>query len=271
MWLLLFGFQFCTNTSNKQGVEGVNNEEGEKVIIDTVGDDIRILNTLKRVYPDFFSTAELNGDTITVLKEKIIFDDRKEKDFVELLDSSDIKDMFSMTYQTDHQPTYLMDAGRSRCEYLFKKMYGANAPEVKANLIKMDWLGHPIWFNKKNGAADSLYAIAKEIQNHPNLRKYIKPSGTFYWRQVRGANRLSAHSYGIAIDIGVENSNYWLWDNPRANELDSIKYKNNIPLELVNIFERHGFIWGGRWYHYDTMHFEFRPEIIEYSKINVQV
>ena len=29
---------------------------------------------------------------------------------------------------------------------------------------------------------------------------------------------------------------------------------------IVHIFEKHGFIWGGRWLHYDTMHFEFRPE-----------
>lgn len=30
--------------------------------------------------------------------------------------------------------------------------------------------------------------------------------------------------------------------------------------------ERHGFIWGGRWYHYDTMHFEYRPEMIAIAK-----
>jgi len=28
------------------------------------------------------------------------------------------------------------------------------------------------------------------------------------------------------------------------------------------VFERHGFIWGGRWWHYDTMHFEYRPELL---------
>ena len=45
-------------------------------------------------------------------------------------------------------------------------------------------------------------------------------------------------------------------------ELDRLKYENRVPEEIVNIFERHGFIWGGRWYHYDTMHFEFRPEFL---------
>ena len=38
-------------------------------------------------------------------------------------------------------------------------------------------------------------------------------------------------------------------------------YKNEIPREIVDIFEKHGFIWGGKWYHYDTMHFEYRPEL----------
>ena len=32
--------------------------------------------------------------------------------------------------------------------------------------------------------------------------------------------------------------------------------------KIVEIFERHGFIWGGKWYHYDTMHFEYRPELL---------
>ncbi|MFM7757478.1 MAG: M15 family metallopeptidase [Crocinitomicaceae bacterium] len=39
-----------------------------------------------------------------------------------------------------------------------------------------------------------------------------------------------------------------------------------IPLELVEIFERYGFIWGGKWLPYDTMHFEFRPELIDYIR-----
>ena len=31
---------------------------------------------------------------------------------------------------------------------------------------------------------------------------------------------------------------------------------------IVKVFEKYGFIWGGRWYHYDTMHFEYRPEFL---------
>ena len=37
---------------------------------------------------------------------------------------------------------------------------------------------------------------------------------------------------------------------------------NQIPIQIVRIFEKHGFIWGGFWYHFDTMHFEYRPELL---------
>jgi hypothetical protein len=37
-------------------------------------------------------------------------------------------------------------------------------------------------------------------------------------------------------------------------------YRNRVPYEIVEIFERHGFIWGGKWGHFYTMHFEYRPE-----------
>ena len=30
---------------------------------------------------------------------------------------------------------------------------------------------------------------------------------------------------------------------------------------LINIFKKHGYIWG-RWYHYGTIHFEYRLEIL---------
>lgn len=193
----------------------------------------------------------------------IIYDDKKTKDFTKMLDDSDIEDMFSIPYDTIGKPKYLADAGRSRCDALFKKMYGASAEAVRKNLVTVEWFGQKILFTKVNGADKQLQKVAAELANIPSMRNYLKSSGTFYWRKVRGANRQSAHSYGIAFDIGVDHSNYWLWSNPGAKETDKIKYVNRIPKEIVKVFEKHGFIWGGRWYHYDTMHFEYRPELID--------
>jgi hypothetical protein len=39
-----------------------------------------------------------------------------------------------------------------------------------------------------------------------------------------------------------------------------------MPRPLIELFEKYGFIWGGNWLHIDTMHFEYRPELIEYSR-----
>lgn len=125
--------------------------------------------------------------------------------------------------------------------------------------MKMQYLDNKIVF--PDGTAIT-YDDGREKAQHPDLLEYLNPASTFYWRKVRGANRQSAHSYGIAIDINTSFSDYWLWDNEGICETDRIEYRNRIPLEIVQIFERHGFAWGGRWYHYDTMHFEYRPEIV---------
>lgn len=192
----------------------------------------------------------------------IVYDDGKEKSFEDMLDNSDIEDMFTLPYDTIGEPDYLSDAGRSRSEELFKKMYGSSESKVKKLMVRVNWFGQDIPMTSANGAAAQLKKVAEELAMHPDLQEYLNPASTFNWRKVRGANRQSAHSYGIAIDINTSFSDYWLWDNGEIHETDKIEYKNRIPLEIVQIFERHGFAWGGRWYHYDTMHFEYRPEIV---------
>ena len=73
-----------------------------------------------------------------------------------------------------------------------------------------------------------------------------------FWQAV------GLRAVGTAIDINVERSDYWAWANRRGR----IAYRNRIPNEIAAIFEAHGFIWGGKWYHFDTMHFEYRPELL---------
>ena len=217
----------------------------------------RLLNA----YPD--KIKEIKNNTIYFTDgTTMIYDDGKEKDFVYMLDNSDPEDMFFYEYDTSATtPEYLHDVGRSRSEQLFKKLYGSSSSAVSKQLVSVPWFGGNVKFSSSNNAAKQLEKVYKELSQHPELKKYLKSSGTFYWRNVRGANRLSAHSYGIAIDIGVDYSDYWLWKNPGAPETKKITYKNRIPMQIVEIFEKYGFVWGGRWYHYDTMHFEYRPEL----------
>lgn len=229
------------------------------------------VKVLISIYPDYI--IDFKDNYIYFLDgDSLIFDDHKEKTFTEILDNSSVKDMFSMEYANlDSIPKYLQDAGRPRNEYLFKKMYGHSPEEVSKNLVPVEWFGQKLSFTKVNHASEQLKKVAEELSDNPELRKYLKSAGTYYWRKVRGANRQSAHSYGIAIDIGVDYSDYWLWKYPKAKEEDKIVYANRMPRQIVEIFRKYGFIWGGAWYHFDTMHFEYRPEILKYSELKTKL
>lgn len=221
---------------------------------------------LMRAYPGKIKGFE-NNQLIFADGSRLTYDDGRKKTFVETLDEADPQDMFELTYVIpDGSPEYLHDVGRSRSEALYKKMYGNSSGAVQSNLVSVPWFGQNVKFTRVNGAADSLRKVAAELARHPELKPYLKSSGTFYWRPVRGAKRLSAHSYGIAFDIGAGHNDYWLWKNPGASETAKIKYVNRMPKKIAEIFQKHGFIWGGSWYHFDTMHFEFRPELLIYAQ-----
>jgi len=63
---------------------------------------------------------------------------------------------------------------------------------------------------------------------------------------------------------------YWRWSRAldRAGWFRiPVAERWSPPASVVRAFERHGFVWGGKWARFDAMHFEYRPEIIAYSRI----
>lgn len=86
---------------------------------------------LMKTYPHFVKGYE-NGYLLMSDGTKLLYDDGREKTFLQKLDDSDPEDMFAFKYdRKSWTPEYLQDAGRSRCEPLFKKMYGASEAEVR--------------------------------------------------------------------------------------------------------------------------------------------
>jgi peptidoglycan LD-endopeptidase CwlK len=227
-------------------------------------------SALLRAYPDFFTGYK---DNMLICKDgsMLTFDDGRTKSFEQLLAEADPKDELHQSYPTGPAsyapPAVNFDPGRFRCAALFKKMYGANAGEVESHLTSVAWLPHftrsVVRITKINDVDRQLAAVSSELEQlPPEERKYVlKTGGTFNWRPIAGADQLSAHSFGVAIDIDPDYSDYWRWAGA-ARSGGFIPYRNRIPHRIVEIFERHGFIWGGKWYHYDTMHFEYRPELL---------
>lgn len=229
------------------------------------------LRALVQAYPDFLDRIDGNALVWKDGTRMTIDDGLGPKDFDRRLDAPDIKDMYFLPYvpgRIETPPAFQSDPGRVRFQPLFDKMYGnCLAGEVQAHLVEIDWLavnGVPqkLKVNSANGMAAKLAAVARDLARLPeDFGKFLKPSaGTFNCRVIAGTTRVSAHGQAIAIDINVDHSDYWRWTKPDAN--GRYPFKNRIPWEIVEIFEKHGFIWGGKWYHYDTMHFEYRPDLL---------
>jgi D-alanyl-D-alanine carboxypeptidase len=192
-----------------------------------------------------------------------------QKSFDDLLRHASILDQFKLSYPKGElvPPSINADPGRFRSEAFFKKMYGdCSRGEVDKNLVPIAWLpnawGRTVLVTRVNGLADKLKAVSDEIETlDPAIKRAAYPiAGVFSCRPVADTGSMSMHGYAAAIDLNLNYSDYWLWNK---NSQD-IPYRNRMPQQIVNIFERHGFIWGGRWYHYDTMHFEYRPELLNH-------
>ncbi len=188
----------------------------------------------------------------------------KASSFDQALKNASLEDMFRDKYKRGklkNPPRKNYDPGRYRNDKFFRYMYGNTSSEVRRHLTTISWFGKKIRVTTVNNVHKHLKAVERDLQRivkqNPSLKKFLTPiGGTFTWRKIAGTHRLSVHSFGAAIDINVKYSAYWRWNKGKY------RYHNKIPQTIVDQFEKHGFIWGGKWYHYDTMHFEYRPELI---------
>ncbi len=252
--LLISGW---TSTYSKKIFRSSSNNTIEAIKLSSKHTSFAKQNFLN-AYNKFIASAD--DKTIKLKSGKsFIWDDGKNKSFDEKFENADLEDMVSQEYITgvnwSSPPAFEYSPGRIRNEEFLKAIYGNSESEVLKNCVKLNWFGKNILVNKINGAADSLNSIIRELSALPKeMKKYFTvTSGTFCWRNIAGTKLHSMHSFALAIDINTKFSNYWR--NSSAKN-----YVNRIPFDIVNVFEKHGFIWGGKWYHYDTMHFEFRPE-----------
>ena len=149
--------------------------------------------------------------------------------------------------------------GRLRSYDLFRALYGDDREHVTAGLRAVSWPGRPVKLSAP--AAEALARVkmrlAPVLAARPDLLPYLTSEGGFLWRRIAGEDRLSAHAFGIALDLNARRAPYWRWSRLRPHPR-----QRDYPPEIVAAFEAEGFIWGGKWHEYDLMHFEYRPEII---------
>ncbi|TMA97257.1 MAG: LysM peptidoglycan-binding domain-containing protein [Deltaproteobacteria bacterium] len=92
---------------------------------------------------------------------------------------------------------------------------------------------------------DLFPAVFREIERR-GLKSQIRTfGGCFNFRSKRGGNKLSAHSWAVAIDL-----------NPETNRMGT---SGDMSSDVVDVFKSFGFTWGGDWSgnFKDPMHFQF--------------
>ncbi|WP_346936188.1 M15 family metallopeptidase [Clostridium sp.] len=226
--------------------------------------------TLMMAYPEYITGVEKSEEgrvfIITVSGKKILYDDKQSKDFNGKMDNADIQDILEDIYPLS-MPDKLLDInrdpGRFRNYNLLNEVYGGSEREVSSNLIGVPSPYKNYQFNKNNGAAESLKKAMEELKQlslgNAAVSSLLNPvNGTFNYRVISGTGKLSPHAYGIAIDINSNPSDYWKWASREAGEKRMLSY----PKELIDVFEKNNFVWGGKWGHFDILHFEYRPEIL---------
>jgi hypothetical protein len=152
------------------------------------------------------------------------------------------------------------EPGRARVMQMFASTYGESEQQVYKQLGRVRFFGTRYRFHSLAAPALErvIHRLESAVAEQPALLRFLRPiGGTWQWRRIARSRQLSAHAFGIAIDLNVALGHYWRWQRPKL----PLKWKNRVPQAIVDAFEAEGFIWGGRWQHYDTMHFEYRPEL----------
>ncbi|WP_319478693.1 M15 family metallopeptidase [Marispirochaeta aestuarii] len=135
------------------------------------------------------------------------------------------------------------------------------------------FLGHRIELHRE--LLEDLAAVEETIQEvmktDADLRRFVAGLSGFdayNWRIIAGTASMSFHAYGAAVDLlpgdyrGLQA--YWRWAARYYPDWFTLPYEQRFmpPDSFVRAFEEQGFIWGGKWFYFDTIHFEYRPELL---------
>jgi len=161
-----------------------------------------------------------------------------------------------------------------RSQHFFDTLWRAHSHDESYRRVKsIRFLGHPVMVHYSILEDLSLVEehILEAAESDPQVKSWINSINTidgWSWRSIADTQSRSFHAYGAAIDILPKSlggrQTYWLWAARSRPEWWNISYNERFhpPDAVIRAFESFGFVWGGKWLMFDTMHFEYRPEIL---------
>lgn len=158
-------------------------------------------------------------------------------------------------------------------------LYGASTRgQVERSLVRVGLFGRSVtvhaMISERVRSIDA--AVAEAARRDEETAQFLKNLGSlggYNWREIRGTQRMSYHSRGLAIDLQPRRLGskviFWEWERHRNQDwmLIPLERRWKPPDPVIAAFEAEGFIWGGNWDLFDSMHFEYRPELHELSRM----
>ena len=106
----------------------------------------------------------------------------------------------------------------------------------------------PIRVTMLEPALESLARVFENVRiTDPDLYARINTAGALCVRRIRGTtNRVSTHSFGLAVDLNIDG---------KLDTLGDGKTQLGLTI-LADFFRTEGWVWGASWRREDSMHFE---------------
>lgn len=212
----------------------------------------------------------------------IAWDDGVTHTFDGMLDDPtaiDLHDMLAQPYEVGSvKPPAIEDGdpGYFVPPELYMAAYGDAKHDIVDQLRQVRWFGDmqlptdtygDVYLHVIDAAREDLQAVRNELTIgllfEPELADQLTGRlccETFHWvnrPDMEGVR--SDHAYGIAVDINKDWGDAWYTDPLPMQP----RWHNRVSPHIVDAFERHNFIWGGRWNHFVTGQFMWRPEMYD--------
>jgi hypothetical protein len=177
------------------------------------------------------------------------------------------------------EPVAPSDKAVRLCTDLQEVLWGRTEDQIRANARSTTFLDRRMFLNDL--AVQALSEVERDIlaisSGDAAVASWIDEvdiTYSFITRGIAGTSTRSQHAWGLAVDLVPSSYEgrqvYWRWSrawNRTGWHLTPLEQRWSPPDAVVEIFERHGFLWGGKWAHFDNIHFEYRPEILEYNRL----
>lgn len=168
-------------------------------------------------------------------------------------------------------PTYCTDVAES--------LWGRTEDEIRTHGRSATFLDHLVFVNRL--LLGPLAAVERDLLDaaarDASVARWIEDlriTYSFITRDIAETRTQSYHGWGMAIDLVPTSYEgrqvYWRWSQVFDREgwhRIPIEQRWSPPQAVVAIFESQGFVWGGKWSHFDAIHFEYRPEILLYNRL----